>query len=616
VSSGPVRDSDAKEQVKRAIDIVDLVGGYIQLRREGRAFKGLCPWHQDSRPSLHINQERQSWKCWVCNVGGDVFDFVMKQEGVEFREALAMLAERAGIALRPRAAGQGGPSVDQKTLLFQAAAWAEEQYHECLLRAPEAEPARRYVAERGITDDSVKRFHLGFAPESWDWLLKRSHATKFTPAILEAIDLVVRRPNGPGHYDRFRGRVLFPIRDSQGRPVALGGRILPGAPLREGDTPPAKYINSRETPLFSKSSLLYGLDKARDAITKSRTAIVMEGYTDCLIAQQCGFRDAVAVLGTALGERHVKLLRPLADRVVLMLDGDQAGKNRTNEVLELFLAENVELLVATPPAGLDPCDFLLGNDPDDFRKLIDNAADALTHAFHTFTDGIDRDDIHQMGQALDKLLAIIAKAPRLRADTTTAARLREQKTLERLAFLFRIPELDVRARLTDLRRKGTWKSASEGDAPAEVIAIGLWERQLLELILQLPDHVPRVLDIVRPSDLSSPACRAILERCQDLREADVPADFDRLMLEFDDPRIKNLIVEFDEGARDKSPADPLGHLEQVLDSFRRRREDRRRHAQTQSLRQPNMSENDQQRILKELLEKKRNRLGISLPTEG
>jgi DNA primase len=613
VSNGPLRD-DSKEQVKRAIDIVDLVGGYLQLRREGRAYKGLCPWHADSRPSLTVNQERQSWKCWVCNIGGDIFDFVMKQEGVDFREALNLLAERAGITLRPRGGGSGGPTVDQKTLLYQAAAWAEQQYHTCLLQAPEAEAARRYVAQRGITDDSVKRFHLGYAPDAWDWLLRRAHETRFTPPVLESAGLVLRRQNGPGHYDRFRGRVLFSIRDGQGRPVALGGRIMPGTKEQEG----AKYINSPETALFSKSNQLYGLDHARDAITRSRTAIVMEGYTDCLIAQQCGFGEAVAVLGTALGERHIKLLRPLADRVVLVLDGDNAGKRRTNEVLELFLAENVDLLVATPPAGLDPCDFLLQNDPDDFRKLIDNAVDALTHAFQSFTAGIDRDDVHQMDVALGKLLTILAKAPRLRHDTTTAGRLREQKTLERLAFLFRIPEIDVRARLTELRRKGTWKSAGAeaGDEGGEPERINLWERQLMELLLLQPGLMGEALAVVQPEELSSPACRAILDRCQLLLDEGATADFDRLMLEFDDSAIKALIVEFDEEGRAKITGDPAAQLTQVLDSFRRRREDRQRHAQAQSLREGNVGEDEQQRILKQLIEQQRHRQGISVPTDG
>ncbi len=333
--------SDDKERIRQAIDIVDLVGSYTSLRRQGRNYVALCPWHDDSRPSLQVNPERQSFKCWVCNIGGDVFSFLMKMENVEFGEAVAMLAERAGIQLTPYDPRRGGSPVpgdvageppsasardpDVKRVLYQAAAWAEQLFHECLLRDPEAEPARQYLRDRGISDESIRHFHLGYSPDSWDWLIKQSLRTKkFSHGVLERIGLLGRKQVGGGHYDRFKGRVLFSIRDVQGRPVGIGGRVLPG----QAATNPAKYVNSPESPLFSKSNLLYGLDLARNAITKTRTAVVTEGYTDCIIARQAGFENVLAVLGTALGERHIKLLKRFADRVVLVLDGDEAGQKR------------------------------------------------------------------------------------------------------------------------------------------------------------------------------------------------------------------------------------------------------------------------------------------------
>ncbi len=244
---------DTKERVRQAIDIVELVGSYLQLRREGRNYKALCPWHDDTRPSLHINPERQSFKCWVCNVGGDIFSFTMKMENVEFPEALAMLAERAGIQLKPQRSGGPGGKDDEKRTLYQAMAWATEQFHQCLISTPEAEPARRYLAERKISTESIHRYRLGFAPDRWDWLLKQALTTEISAKTLETVGLIVPKQDGPGHYDRFRGRVLFPIHDLQGRPVAVGGRILPQLATDNA----AKYVNSPETPLFSKSSMLY-----------------------------------------------------------------------------------------------------------------------------------------------------------------------------------------------------------------------------------------------------------------------------------------------------------------------------------------------------------------------
>ncbi|MDZ7618036.1 MAG: CHC2 zinc finger domain-containing protein, partial [Patescibacteria group bacterium] len=256
---------DVKEQVRQATDIVELVGRYLQLRRQGRNYVALCPWHDDSRPSLQVNPERQSWKCWVCDIGGDVFSFLMRIEGIEFREALEMLAERAGIALRRQEPQQASDEATDKRTLFAAMAWAEKVYHDCLLRSAAAAPAREYLASRQITPESVDRFHLGFAPPDWSWLQTQASKSPFSLKTLEAVGLIARSESGR-MYDRFKGRVLFSIRDAQGRPVAFGGRVMPGDAAKSGAKIGAKYVNSPETPLFSKSNLLYALDVARDAL--------------------------------------------------------------------------------------------------------------------------------------------------------------------------------------------------------------------------------------------------------------------------------------------------------------------------------------------------------------
>ena len=239
---------------------------------------------------------------------------------------------------------------DKRTLL-QAMAWAEKQYHHCLLESPEGDAARRYLQERGITAESIERFHLGFSPLERDWILRAakgevsSERLQRRARILEAVGILARPAEGGNLYDRFKGRLLFSIHDAQGRPVGIGGRVLPEL----GTTSPAKYVNSPETPLFTKSKLLYGLDLAREALRKNRTALVMEGYTDVIVAHQYGFQNAVAVLGTALGESHIRLLKAHADRIVLVLDGDEAGTKRANEVLELFVAQQADLRILTLP---------------------------------------------------------------------------------------------------------------------------------------------------------------------------------------------------------------------------------------------------------------------------
>ena len=569
---------DAKEQVRQAIDIVDLLGKYnLQLRRQGRGYVAHCPWHDDTRPSLQVNPERQSWKCWPCDIGGDIFSFVMKMEGVDFPEALAMLADRAGIKLQRPSRGDGpsgpgahlpadppaGGGIDKRTL-YKAAAWVERQYHECLLHSPEAEPARKYFQDRGITAESIERFQLGFAPLDRDWILKQAGGSPSRAKILETIGVLRRSSAGGSLYDLFRGRGLFAIRDAQGRPVGMGGRLLPGVETFL----PGKYVNSPETPLFRKSHLLYGLDLAKEAIhkSKSKTALVMEGYTDVIIAHQFGFNNAVAVLGVALGETHIKILKRFVDRIILVLDGDEAGQKRTNEVLELFVAQQVDLRILTLPDDLDPCDFLQQRGAEAFAELLaTGTVDALDHAFRSATRGLDLErDIHGASQALERLIAILAKAPRLRPDTTSEDRLREEKFLQRFAALFRVSETEVRRRLTALRRRMQDKGPAGGNDGFRLRRTGLagtstrgrraidtYEREFAELLIVYPDTWPAARAAIAPDQLASSALRRIYETGCRLLDVGVLPDFDRLILEFDDPSLKSLLVDLDEQGRAK-----------------------------------------------------------------
>jgi DNA primase len=620
---------DTKERVRQAVDIADLVGGYLQLRREGRGYKAICPWHDDSRPSLQVNPERQSWKCWVCDVGGDVFAFTMKIEGISFPEALAMLAERAGVRLEQ--GKQSGPARDEKNALREAMAWAADRYHELLLRGPQAEPARQYLAERSITPASIERFKLGYSPEAWDWILKTAQGTPYSAALLEKIGLAKRRENGPGHYDRFRGRALFPIFDPQGRAVGLGGRVMPGAAAEQG----AKYINSPETPLYSKSNLLYGLSLARDEIRKTGAALVMEGYTDVVIAHQHGFENAVAVLGTALGAQQIRLLKRFANslRIVLVLDGDEAGRKRANEVLQLFVAENADIRVLTLPDEFDPAEFLLERGAGAFQELVEQAPDALTHAINEQTRGIDVNrDTHRVAEVLERLLQVVARAPRLSDDTTTEFRLREEAVLSRLERELRVPELQMRKRLTELRGKNksvpasaTRTSATQsGEENSELHAqtggaqqkLSPVEQDVLELLLAAPKILEHLAGSVKASQLVAPLARQVYQRALELHAAGVIPDFARLLLEFDEPQVKNLLVELDEQARLKPNAEFDVRLQDILASFRRRQEAEEMRAQTARLNAEQIPEDEALALVLKIQQQVKSRQGISAPTEG
>ncbi len=633
VSSGSF---DAKERVKQAVDIVDLVGSHIQLRRQGRNYVGLCPWHDDTRPSMQVNPERQSFKCWVCDIGGDVFSFVMKIEGVEFREALELLADRAGIELeKPRrqipsedeagGGSTGGATVaPNKRTLLQATAWAENQYHQCLLTSPEAEPARRYLQERGITPESIERFRLGFCPLERDWILRgvegdvEAERIRRRKMLLEAVGILARPVEGSNLYDRFRGRLLFAIHDTQGRPVGIGGRLLPEVNISS----PAKYVNSPETPLFTKSKLLYGLDLAREALRKTRTALVMEGYTDVIVAHQYGFQNAVAVLGTALGESHVRLLKYHADQIVLVLDGDEAGTRRANEVLELFVAQQADLRILTLPEGLDPCDFLQQRGSEAFTELLETqAVDALEHAFAAKTRGVDLErDVHGASQALEELVSIVARAPRLRHDTTRENRFREEKILQRLAARFRVDERDVRRRLTALRRGQSTKPRPPADEsvakpPAEIEP---WERELLELLVARPECLALARSRVRAEQFNAGPCRLIFETCCRLDDEGVVPSFDRLMLRFDEPAMKNLLVELDETgrAKDRQTADAEALLDEMSQTKSRKEAEKQRPAHIVALREGGLDVQQKATMLEDIFRQERDRQGISKPTDG
>jgi DNA primase len=654
---------DTKERVKQAVDIIDLVGSQIQLRRQGRNYVGLCPWHDDSRPSLQVNPERQSFKCWVCDIGGDVFTWVMKIEGVEFREALQMLADRAGITLERRpfhpqgssetSAGEpaesygletsgaaAGGTVDKRTL-YKAMAWAEKQYHQCLLHNPEAEPARRYLQQRGITAESIEQFQLGFSPVERDWILRqlttgdKTGRTASRTKILEGIGILAKPADsgnfgggyGGSYYDRFKGRLLFAIHDAQGRSVGIGGRVLPEL----GATSPAKYVNSPETPLFTKSKLLYGLDLARQAIRKNGTALVMEGYTDVIVAHQYGFQNAVAVLGTALGIEHIKILKHYTDQIVLVLDGDEAGQKRTNEVLELFVAEQVDLRILTLPEGLDPCDFLHERGAAAFSELLAHSAvDALEHAFQTVTKGVDVDrDVHAASRAMERLVSIVAQAPRLRADSTREDRFREEKILQRLSAWFRVDENEVRRRLTALRRRKQNRQAlptpgsestpsGESEIEPKPEINDPCQREFLEILLAHPDCLASARQRLKPQWLGPGVGRRIFEVGCRLADAAISPSFNRLMLEFDDPAVKNLLVALDESGQSKGIAqnDPTDRLNELINTFQRKETEKQRPAQIVTLREGGLDEAGQNALLEQILRQERHRQGITEPTDG
>src|SRR5262249_52928100 len=280
-----------------------------------------------------------------------------------------------------------------------------KQYQDCLLDADEAETARHYLSERNLVGEVVRKWGLGYAPITGHWLLERAEKDRVPFDLLETVGLIAQRSEGTGWYDRFRDRLQFPIRDVRGQTVGFGGRILPGSPLA-GRAP--KYYNSADSPLFNKSELVYGLDQARDAATKAGYLAIVEGYTDVLMAHQKGIPQVVATMGTALNERHVRQLKRFVPRVVLVYDADEGGDKGVDRALELFASQEMELAVATLPAGMDPCDLLVKEGAAPFRRVLEGAADALEYKLTRAVSTEDTTSIEGRRRVVDSVLGVLA----------------------------------------------------------------------------------------------------------------------------------------------------------------------------------------------------------------
>ncbi len=413
---------DVTDEIKNRLDIVDVIGADVQLRKSGRSYSGFCPFHDNTRtPAFVVFPESQTWRCFgACAEGGDLFSYVMKKNSWDFKEALVELAKRAGVELeerRPRDK-QVVAAEERLAALLDSAA---EYFHQLLLHAPQAEAARRYVAERSLNEETIATFRLGFALESWD--AARSHFTDqgYSDDDLLRAGLLTENEDKGTRYDRFRNRLMIPIRDLDGRVVGFGARTL------DPDGIP-KYLNSPQTPLFDKSNLLYGLDMARRPIRDSREAVLVEGYMDVMQAWQAGYRNIVAQMGTALTETQLRTLQRFAKRFILALDADAAGAKATLRSLQvarqtldrdydvsfdargLVMMEGrlkADILVVTLPEGYDP-DKIIRTDPDWWPRLLAEARPVVEYVIQTAAAELDPTDAKAKSEMARQVLPLIA----------------------------------------------------------------------------------------------------------------------------------------------------------------------------------------------------------------
>ena len=424
------------EEIRSRTDIVQVIGERISLKRAGTAWKACCPFHREKTPSFHVNPSRQRYHCFGCGEDGDAFTFLMKHDGMTFVDAVRHLAEKCGVEIVEEDDGGRGARAKR---LYLVNAEAAAFFHRCLLRTEAAAPARAYLEKRSLGPEVVELFELGYDPEPWGTLDKFAEAHKFTKEEMVAAGLGIL-PDGANSSsllrDRFHGRLMFPVKDHQGRVVAFSGRVLDKA------ASPAKYVNSPETDIFRKSNVLYALDKAQRAIAAAphREAIVCEGQIDVIRCHACGFPRAVASEGTAFTEEHAKLLHRYADSAVLLFDADSAGRKAAIRTAAILLAEGIPVRVARMPEGEDPDSFLLAHSKEDFQAILDAAESPVSfHVAHLRAQESDPDGAGAAGRIAKEVLQTVA---------VCASPVHKARMVQELAQELRLPEDAVRAELS------------------------------------------------------------------------------------------------------------------------------------------------------------------------
>jgi DNA primase len=578
-----VRFNEDKERVRDASDIVRVIGEHIALKAKGREFAGLCPFHDDHKPSMMVSPGKQLFKCFVCGAGGDVFGFVQKYHSMEFREALEYLAERAGIVLTPRGRGNGSCATNEthasleaheshssdaaitRADLIRANAEAAEFFRLILKREDLGAVGRQIIAKRGIAPAMVEQFGIGLAPDRWDGLLLTIQGKGLDVRAFAEAGLLKHRDSG-GLYDAFRNRLMFPIQDQIGRVIAFGARRI-----NEEDEP--KYLNSAETRLFQKSSTLFGLFQAARAIQTERTAIITEGYTDTIACHQAGITNAVATLGTALTRGHATVLRRLCDTVVLLFDGDDAGRRAAERAFDvyfkLFFAEELDVRIATLATVTD------AKDPDELLKrdggaeilrgAIKSAPTLLQYHLNWVRASMAGHGAAAIGRAIDAELQRLVQL-----GLNEVRPLRRKLIIRHIAEIVGVDEATIGQTIPGGRQGPPLRLQAEPPS-AGVGRLGTLEQALgcmlcePTLWLTLSDADREALD---PAHLEAGAARVVAEAMFDLAAAGHGCGISAVIALLDDPDTQAAATEMHARMSDVTSGDPARVREYFRDCLR------------------------------------------------
>lgn len=541
---------DIIEEIRRRNDIVEVIAEYLPLKGSGGNYKALCPFHSEKTPSFTVTRQKQIFHCFGCGVGGNLFHFIMKYEHMSFPETVAYLAKRAGVTLpKSRFSATSSPLEAHKEQLYGMNELAAKYFHERLLNSPQGEKARSYLQTRGIDQHSIERFHLGYAPASWDGLLRYGAERGFQPPTLAEVGLVKARDDGRGFYDRFRDRVMFPICNVTGRVVALGGRLLDNLP----EAP--KYLNSPETTIYKKGTLLYGLHLAKQAIRAEGRVLIVEGYLDLISLFQSGIEHVVATLGTALTRNHVQLLNAYAKEAVLVFDGDTAGRSAALRGKDYFLQGHVRYFLPSAhvsslmealegdlhvkvmllPQGHDPDTFVQAEGRDALLAKVREAQPFIEFLLDAEADGHDLASVQGKLAYVRKLLPLIVNLGNQVERTEYLSELVKRTGVAPAALAAELHKLKSRA------------PASAPTAESHYFPPLGPERLLVQLLLLHHGWISHAQAQLPSDRVQEPNLRAILQAlyslAPDTGEIDVAALLERLPDEQQRDLVARLVLE-------------------------------------------------------------------------
>ncbi len=531
---------DKIEEIRSSVDIVDYINQFVPLRRVGKNYVGLCPFHTEKTPSFTISPDKQLYHCFGCGAGGNLFNFVMQYEKVSFFEAVKKVAEYAGIEI-PKPERKERWVETEFEELYEANRFAHEFFVKNLLKALEGKKAMEYLYKRGINDASIKNFGIGYSPDQWDALVQYAIKHNFPLESLEKAGLIVKREDG-GYYDRFKDRIMFPIFSISGRIIAFGGRRL-----KEDENIP-KYINSPETKIYVKSKILYGLYQAKDAIRKKEYAILVEGYMDCISLFQAGIENVVASGGTALTDEQVRLISNYTRTIYFLYDADSAGARAMLRGVDIILAHGLDVYIVKLPEGEDPDSFIRKNPVSEFEKLIKNAVNFIDFKASTYQQLGKFDDPNVKSKAIRSLVESISKIP---DELKRSIFIREVSSKYKLPEQVLVHELEtiILKEKKTLTKKRELESQAEAQEVIKFKSIPAEERDLAKILLEADEIALKfVFNYIREDDITSEYVKVIYQNVFELfKQASETGEYRKLnihefILKFDDDKFRSFVT--------------------------------------------------------------------------